>query len=126
MKKGRGEYIAQAAKDIFAKKFTYYLTLNHKTQADVVEDLHLAASTVSDWANAKSYPRVDKMMMLADYLGCTITDLREENTNYDPEVMRYLNELKNRPEMRLLFKTAINVTKEDIERAVKIIEALQK
>lgn len=123
----RKEYIAQEARDVFAKKFTYYLTLNHKTQADVVEDLKIPQSTVSAWACGKKYPRVDKMMMLADYLDCTITDLREEGiSNYDPEIIKYLNELKTRPEMRMLFETAINVTKEDIERAIKIIEALQQ
>ena len=121
------EYIAQEARDVFAKKFTYYLTLNHKTQADVVQDLKIPQSTVSAWACGKKYPRVDKMMMLADYFECTITDLREkEISNYDPEIIKYLNELKTRPEMRMLFETAINVTKEDIERAIKIIEALQQ
>ena len=38
----------------------------------------------------------------------------------------YLEELKNRPEMRMLFSLAKGATKEDIEQAVKIIEALKK
>ena len=43
----------------------------------------------------------------------------------DSELWSYLEELKNRPEMRMLFKCAADATKEDVEKAVKIIEALQ-
>ena len=43
----------------------------------------------------------------------------------DEELQEYLEELKNRSEMRMLFKTAKNSTKEDIEKTVKIIEALR-
>ena len=41
------------------------------------------------------------------------------------EIDEYLEELKNRPEMRTLFSISKNATKEDIETAVKIIEALK-
>lgn len=42
----------------------------------------------------------------------------------DIELQEYLEELRTRPEMRMLFKTARGSTKEDVEKAVKIIEAL--
>ncbi len=44
----------------------------------------------------------------------------------DEELNEYLEELKSRPEMRMLFKLAKGATKADVEQAVKIIEALQK
>lgn len=47
-------------------------------------------------------------------------------TEADDELNEVLEELKNRPEMRMLFSLAKGATKEDIEKAVKIIEALQK
>lgn len=46
--------------------------------------------------------------------------------NEDEELTDYLEELKNRSEMRILFKLAKGATKEDVEQAVKIIEALRK
>lgn len=117
-------------KKIFAKNFNYYLAINNKTQADIVSDLKITASTVSDWANAKKYPRVDKMQMLADYFGILKSDLTEEHATSkltdDIELQEYLEELKNRSEMRMLFSLAKGVTKEDVEKAVRIIEALQK
>ena len=64
-------------KKIFADNLNYYLSINNKTQSNLVEDLHLTASTVSDWANGKKYPRVDKMQMLADYFKILKSDLTE-------------------------------------------------
>ena len=43
-----------------------------------------------------------------------------------PRYHRYLEELKNRSEMRMLFSLAKGATKEDVMQAVKIIEALKK
>lgn len=117
-------------KKIFAQNFNYYLTINGKNQNDIVRDFGITASTVSDWANGKKYPRVDKMQKLADYFGILKSDLTEEHAEAkltdDIELQEYLEELKNRSEMRMLFSLAKSATKEDVLQAVKIIEALQK
>lgn len=69
---------AKKEREVFASNFLRILEQKGKTQADVVANLGFTSSTVSDWANAKKYPRVDKMQMLADYLGVWISELREE------------------------------------------------
>lgn len=51
--------------------------------------------------------------------GNTVPDV-----NNDPELAEYLEELRTRPEMKMMFDLAKNATKEDVEKAVKIIEAL--
>ena len=121
---------AEKNKKVFARNLNYYLTIRGKTQNDLVRDLEITASTVSDWANGKKYPRVDKMQMLADYFGILKSDLTEEHQESelteDIELQEYLEELKNRSEMRMLFSLAKGATKEDVMQAVKIIEALQK
>lgn len=53
-------------------------------------------------------------------------DLYDENSAEDIELQEYLEELKNRSEMRMLFSLAKGATKEDVMQAVKIIEALKK
>lgn len=117
-------------KKIFAKNLNYYMTTNNKNQSDLVTDLGLTASTVSDWANGKKYPRVDKMQLLADYFGVLKSDLTEEHETSkmtdDIELQEYLEELKNRRELRMLFSLTKGATKEDVEKAVRIIEALKK
>lgn len=117
-------------KKIFVKNLNYYMTINNKKQADLVMELGLKTSTVSDWVNGKKYPRVDKMQLLADYFGILKSDLTEEHDTSkltdDIELQEYLEELKNRSEMRMLFSLAKGATKEDVEKAVKIIEALKE
>lgn len=49
-----------------------------------------------------------------------------DQVNGDPELTVYLEELRTRPEMRMLFSVAKGATKEDVEKAVAIIEALRK
>lgn len=52
----------------------------------------------------------------------------EENSKLtdNTELQEYLEELKSRSEMRMLFSLAKGATKEDVEKAVKIIEALKE
>lgn len=45
--------------------------------------------------------------------------------NDDKELTEYLEILKTRPEMRMLFQLSKDATKEDVEAAVRIIEALR-
>lgn len=78
----------QKQKDIFAHNLKKQLLIKNKTQADIVNDLNLTSSTVSDWANAKKYPRMDKVQMIADYLGIYKSDLIEEK---DEEIYKSAN-----------------------------------
>ena len=61
------------------------------------------------------------------FLGIRFSDYEEaEKSNEDEELAEYLEYLRTRPEMRMLFKLSKNASKEDVEQAVKIIEALRK
>lgn len=46
--------------------------------------------------------------------------------NDDPELTAYVQDLKERPEIRMLFSLTHSATKEDVECAVKIIKALKE
>lgn len=92
----------------------------------------VAQSSLSDWKNGKSTPKYDKMVLIAKYFGVSVdyllgkTYTKKEPTvkTDDDELNEYLEELKNRPEMQMLFSLAKGASKEDVEKAVKIVEAL--
>lgn len=44
----------------------------------------------------------------------------------DPDMLALLEDLRTRPDMRMLFKLAHGATEDDLRQAVKIIEALRK
>jgi transcriptional regulator with XRE-family HTH domain len=73
-------------------------------------------------------PSLEILEAIADYFNVdmnTLTDSKA-STELNEELQEYLEELKNRSEMRMLFSLAKNATKEDVLQAVKIIEALKK
>ena len=65
-------------KKIFSKNLKYYMDLNSKNQMDLMNDLRLSSSTVSNWCTGLKLPRMDKVQMLADYFKINKSDLIEE------------------------------------------------
>lgn len=80
----------QYQKMIFAKNLNFYLNAKGLSQADIVAKFNITASTVSDWCNAKKYPRVDKIQLLADYFGILKSDLTEEKSPHKLLVDNYI------------------------------------
>lgn len=56
---------------------------NGKERIDVCNDLGFSYNTFSDWVNAKKYPRIDKIEMMANYFGISKADLVEEHMDKD-------------------------------------------
>ena len=67
-----------------------------------------------------------KVQAFADALDTTSTWLLGlEPIQADAELEEYLEQLKNREDMRMLFSVTKNATKEDVMRTVAILEALR-
>lgn len=64
---------------IFSANLKYYMEQNNKTQMDLMKDLGLSSSTVSNWCTGLKLPRMDKVQMLADYFNIYKSDLIEED-----------------------------------------------
>lgn len=48
-----------------------------KTRTQVCEDLGIKYTTFTDWVNGKTYPRIDKIELLAKYFGVSKSELVE-------------------------------------------------
>ena len=99
----------------------------HMTQADLADRLGISKSAVSMYERGQREPELDLLQAMADLFGVGVSALlgREETVNADPELTEYLSVLRDRPEMRMLFSLTRNASKEDVEAAVRIIEALR-
>lgn len=73
---------SQYFKDIFSKNLALQLNLKNKKAVDLVNDLGFTQPAVSQWLNGKKYPRMDKVQMIANYLGCKLTDLVGTEAEY--------------------------------------------
>lgn len=112
------------------------LCVKNKTSITKLEmEFGYANGTIGKWKNAKKRPPLEKVMEIAARLNTTVDYLYngEEiekaptpEDERDDELSEYLDMLRSRPECRMLFSLAKGATKEDVETAVTIIEAIRK
>ena len=72
MKNGLGN------KGVMAQNIKYYMNLHKKERNDICKDLGIKYTTLTDWINGKTYPRIDKIEAMAQYFGISKADLVEE------------------------------------------------
>ena len=99
------------------------------TQAELGVRLGISKSAVSMYECGNREPELDLLRAMADLFGVSESVLlgrpESELVNDDPELTEYLQQLRDRPELRMLFSLTKNATKQDVEAAVRIIEALR-
>lgn len=65
-------------KAIFAKNLKYYIGQSGKDRRQLAEIWGFPYSTVTEWINARKYPRIDRVEVIANYFGIQMSDLIEE------------------------------------------------
>lgn len=70
-------------KTVFVENFNYYLIKNNERKIDIARLLGVSQATVSDWTKLRTYPRMDKIQMLAEHWGIDMVDLVEKQTVCD-------------------------------------------
>ncbi|NSW90076.1 MAG: helix-turn-helix transcriptional regulator [Firmicutes bacterium] len=103
------------------------------SQKVLAEKLGVTQQAVAKWEKGISEPDALTIKTMSEFFNVSTdyllgrTDIMEQVT--DPttpdEANEILETLHKRPEMKTLFSISKKATKEDIERAVKIIEALK-
>jgi transcriptional regulator with XRE-family HTH domain len=117
-------------KKVLSSNLKYYMTINKKTRNDLCHDLNIKYSTVRDWTNGKSYPRIDKIELLSNYFKIQKSDLienKQENL-IDPGIRNelllqyYIENLATNDEQRDMLINAsmlndkyVNIINEQIE-----------
>lgn len=107
------------------------------------QEIGLSNATPTKWKKTGATPVGDTLDKIAVYFGVSVDYLlgKEKTTmislfegvggrlseapdiTLDDELNEYLEELKNREELRMLFSLTKGATKEEVERAVRILEA---
>lgn len=114
---------------------------HHMSQSKLAKAIGVAQSTVGMWESGKNKPEYATLLKIANVFGVSVDYLTgadntdklnisvvDENKNpivLDNEALELIDSLRSNPEMKMLFSVSKNATKEDIIKAVKIIEALK-
>lgn len=67
-------------REVIADNIKYYMELHNVSSTEVCKSLGFRQNTFSDWVNAKSYPRIDKIEKLAKYFNIPKSALVEKRT----------------------------------------------
>lgn len=65
-------------KEIMAKNIKRHMATRGIRPTDICGTLKIPMPTFSDWINAKTYPRIDKIELMANYFGIEKSDLVED------------------------------------------------
>lgn len=74
-------------KEIMAKNIQYYMDMYEKSRQDMCEALGVKYTTFTDWVKGNSYPRIDKIELMANYFGISKADLVEERSERDKSAL---------------------------------------
>lgn len=72
-------------KEIFAKNLWHQMERYNIDRNKLCDALNIKYTTVSDWLNAKKYPRIDTIEMLADFFNIQKSNLIENQNQLTPE-----------------------------------------
>lgn len=75
-------------KETLSKNLKYYIEKSGKDRRELAEIWGFPYSTLTEWINAKKYPRIDRIEIMADYFGILKSDLIEERTEKHREMQK--------------------------------------
>lgn len=115
-------------KEIFAKNLKRYIEQSGKDRRDLANTWGFKYSTVSEWLNAKKYPRIDKIQIMADYFGIAMSDLIEEKLTAeienDNEILAdIIVRMRTEEEFSLLVKSLYTLDSEKIKSVRQMLNA---
>lgn len=76
---------------ILANNIKSLLEKKRISQTDMAREIGVAETTVSSWLNAKKYPRIDKIQLMADFFNVSrsaITEKKSDNVKYISDIVK--------------------------------------
>lgn len=96
-------------KKIFAKNLKYYMEYYGKDRNSICGDLNIPYTTFTDWYNAVTYPRIDKIELLANYFNIQKSDLIEDKYKKDYD------------ELDILFSKYKDILSDDDKETIRFV-----
>ncbi len=119
-------------KEIMAKNIQYYMDKYGKTRQDMCEALGVKYTTFTDWVKGNSYPRIDKIELMANYFGISKADLVEDHNDLsddhyylNDETREIAQEVFENPDLRSLFHVARDIDPEELRAHIDFMKKLK-
>ena len=111
------------AKKVFAENLNFLLKIEDKKQIDLVKDLKLNSSTVSNWCKGIMIPRMDKLQMLANYFDVEVSSLIEDSETAIERRKKHMDAWNKKfAELNTIRIDTKEFTKEEVKEIKNFIE----
>lgn len=97
-------------KQVMARNILFYMEQKGVDRMEICDKLGIKYTTFVDWVNAKTYPRIDKIELMANFFGIDKSDLIEDKEPI-PEDLIIIN------------RAAKNMTPENRKKLIDIARA---
>ena len=116
-------------KRIFADNLNRIMAEHEKTPANLVADLDIPYSTLSNWTSGLKMPRMGNVELLANYFHCEKSDLLEEHSaEYyeNKEVSELANKIRENSQLKALFDVQSDLGGDDLGAIYQMALALKR
>ncbi len=110
-------------KQIMSENIKRHLAQKRLNVKEFSEIMEFKYTTVLDWVNAKTYPRIDKIELMARYFGVEKSDLVEEYSEVSStlsEINKISSQLEE-PRQKIVLDTASSQLKEQKKENAKVV-----
>lgn len=121
----------------FGERLKLLRDKNGLIQQDLADLLSVGRATIAGYETKGKQPDYEKLYILANYFNVSIdfllgrTDIQNPMDKItialqdDEELLSFANALKEREDLKLLFKQTKNLDKKSIEQVIRIIKAIE-
>ena len=95
------------------------------TQEELGEIAGVSGKAVSKWESGAGTPRMGAVQRMADHFHIAKTTIIDEYDQQDERQLMLERAFSDRPDLRILFSIAESASPEDVEKTIKILEALK-
>lgn len=116
-------------KRIFADNLNRIMEEHEKTPANLVADLGIPHSTLSNWTTGLKLPRMGNIEKLARYFNCEKSDLLEEHSaEYyeNREVAELANKIRENSQLKSLFDVQSDLEEDDLDAILQMALAFKR
>lgn len=114
-------------KEAFANNLRKFIKMSGKDRKEVAEALGIPYSTLTDWANARKYPRINSIEKLADYFGISKSDLIEDFTQKEKDndaLAKIIVKLRTNKDMLDVVEKVVSLDKAKINSLNKLLDII--
>ncbi|MBE7045958.1 MAG: helix-turn-helix transcriptional regulator [Ruminococcaceae bacterium] len=98
------------------------------SQKDLAKEIDVAPSTISMYEMGNRSPNDELLKKIATYFDVSTDYLLghiRKNDNYSDDTYEYLEKIRSDQDMRILFKLASKVNKDQLNLAIKFLEMME-